>query len=245
MKKFCYVVCVIVLLFSLVSCGQKVDSGFTITKESEEYIGKSNDEMLIINNSCSRLTVASSKNEMAAQKINKFLNEYIDSEWKIVCDETDSQVQAINEYNIQLENALDYYGINIATSKLFENEKYISFVISQDGSMGGVGWNSVKEFNFDKSTGELLDIHNIVGNAEAFESQMYEYCIDYIKNQTDFEDILWNDEISGNWEEILKNQMFANGSWGLIDAGIEFVFEKYVLGPGAVGTIIIDVPYKF
>ncbi len=91
----------------------------------------------------------------------------------------------------------------------------------------------------------MLDPVHITTDVVAFKEEMYNFCLNYIKSDLELEGVLWNDDGAGHWEEILRNQLFANGNWALTEKGIKFSFEKYILGPGAAGQITIEAPYTF
>ncbi len=155
MKKIVFFLLAIVMIISLAACG-KNETEFELKSVEEEYIRQSENKLLVINNKRNKVEIISKKNSKAATEITNYLSRANDNEWKEATDETDYLVESVNLNEIDLTEPVDDFGVTLKTTKAFENNKYITFYIERDGTMGGVSWYALKQFSFDKKTRRIV-----------------------------------------------------------------------------------------
>lgn len=208
------------------------NSDFVITyKEEKEEFKNSNDKVVIINKRNLPI-INSNSNKETADKIVNYLMTISDNDWKKLNETSKSDATAFpDDYNV---------GVTYTFSTVMNTMSIVSISYDMDGGMGGVSWLGNWGYNFNKTNGDVLEFSDVIVDSST-SNNLYDYIINDI--ETNYEN-LWNDEVSGDWKNIVKDNMFKLGNWLFTDKGITVTFDKYLLGPGAIGVVKVDIPYS-
>ena len=211
-----------------------LENKYVIKYEEEVKEFKNSSGKVIIRNKRNYPIITNDANQLAADKISKYLTDISNEDWKSV-----NNIDSNDEF---VENYHDEVGVSYTYNTEESNKKYLSFKYITSGGMGGVSWSGVSGYNFDYETGNLLEINNIMNYNNA-QNDLYEYIISAIEKEHPPE-TLWHDDISGYWKDIVKKDMFSQGSWIFTNSGIRVFFGKYSLGPGSTGVIEVEIPIE-
>ena len=199
-------------------------------EETKEY--KNSSGKVVILNKRNYPIVTNQANQIAADKISKYLTDISNKDWQSV-NNIDSNDEFVENYPYEV-------GVSYTYTTEESNKKYLSFKYVTSGGMGGVSWSGVNGYNFDYETGNLLGINNIM-NYNSAQNNLYEYIISAIEKEHAPE-TLWHDNVAGYWKDIVKKDMFSEGSWLFTSSGIKVFFKKYSLGPGSTGVVEVEIP---
>ena len=132
-----------------------------------------------------------------------------------------------------------FYGYTSDSSIEFlrADDKVLSFSDTTYSFTGGAHGNGGSEQRvYDVRTGEELGLSDVVADKAALEA----FVVDYLEENYGSEDMLlegWEDAVAAAFSEGLKH------SFGLTPEGIRISFDPYEIGPWALGTVTVDVPY--
>lgn len=198
---------------------------YEVSYEDDEYtVGNVSNKRQIIK-------LKNKENQNAAQKIEETVMIHLNELWK--------EANKAADDNKEIEEKV---GIELKTTLVCQNEKFVTFRIDQTGSMGGVGWDQISSFSYDASTGDELKFADILKNTEEAEKFIYDELVKSIEQHYQ-EDQLFTDD-GNEWKEKLKEEMLKDGNWSLTEQGLEFNFPKYTLGPGATGIISSTIRFS-
>ncbi len=169
------------------------------------------------------LPIIVSKNyQDIATKIQESLTDISNQEWKNIKDSED-------EYKNVLEDNL---GIKYLVDESKRTNKYISFKFTEEGTFGGVSWDSIKVYNYSFKNGEVLKLSDIVSNYDKFMSEV----VKLVKNKLSEENI----DVS---EDVIKSEIVKDGNWSIDSNELIFYFDKYSIASGAAGVVNISVSF--
>lgn len=228
------------------------DKATDSSKESTEKEGKPTfdfqisyqDELYETNNS-NGVKVTSSKRNLpiitskqyptAASNIVDSLTQYSNERWNEVKKMADDS----KEYPVAAGNTI---GVNYMISTVLSNVNVVSFRFLMSGAFGGVSWDEEHGYNYVTSTGNILEFRHLTDQYENLTNTCYDYAVNMISSSV--ASSLYQDDVNGKWQDILKEKMFELGNWYFTENGIYFSIEKYALGPGSAGVIHVEVPYQ-
>ena len=112
-----------------------------------------------------------------------------------------------------------------------------SFLESNSEYTGGAhgSWGS-SGVTFDAESGALLELEDLLTDQEGFQETAEAYILGRLAEREpeglfpDYESI-----VSGMWE--------SGPNWYLDAAGITFIFQPYLIGPWAMGEVLVTFPY--
>ena len=210
------------------------NSDFVITYKEETEEFKNSNGNVVITNKRNLPVINSDDNKSSADKIVNYLTTLSDKDWNELKDtSSDNAKDFPDSYNV---------GVEYMFSTVMNTISIVSFSYDMSGSMGGVSWLGNWGYNFDKSSGDVLKFDDVINNSNA-KDNLYDYIVKDIENNNSNDD-LWDDNVSGNWKDKIKDNMFNLGNWLFTDKGITVTFDKYLLGPGATGVVSVDIPYS-
>lgn len=113
----------------------------------------------------------------------------------------------------------------------FIREKYIN----KGGAHPGYLYRG---YTYDSATGKQLTLADVVTDTDVLKKTV----IEYLKNSEYFEGLY-----EGEWETIVE-QSIDNTSpdvlaWSLSDYEVQLIFNEYAIGPYAMGSVFIDLPF--
>ncbi|MCD7957164.1 MAG: DUF3298 and DUF4163 domain-containing protein [Lachnospiraceae bacterium] len=130
-----------------------------------------------------------------------------------------------------------YYNARREMELTHVDENVLSLVIMEyaytGGAHGNYGYTSV---NFDVTTGEILELNDIMEDAEGFRSSAQAYLIEILESE-------YGEELFGGYEDTVAAMWDTEPTWYLSAEGITFVFDPYELGSYATGAISVTCPY--
>lgn len=141
-------------------------------------------------------------------------------------------------YQSDKENYPGYY-LDSSAVLLRSDDRVFSFRQTEGSYFGGAHPNYfVGGENFDPKTGRKLSLEDVVTDYE----KMYEYTKRYLGETMDL------DELFPNYEETLDGYFHESGhsplQWVLDAEGLKILFSPYDLGPYAMGSIEVEIPYN-
>ncbi len=115
--------------------------------------------------------------------------------------------------------------------------RVISLIESNSEYTGGAhgSWGS-SGVTFDAESGALLELEDLLTDQEGFQETAEAYILGRLAEREpeglfpDYESI-----VSGMWE--------SGPNWYLDAAGITFIFQPYLIGPWAMGEVLVTFPY--
>jgi len=130
-----------------------------------------------------------------------------------------------------------YYNARREMELTLVDENVLSLVIMEyaytGGAHGNYGYTSV---NFDATTGEILELNDIMEDAEGFRSLAQAYLIEILESE-------YGEELFDGYEDTVAAMWDTEPTWYLSTEGITFVFDPYELGSYATGAISVTCPY--
>lgn len=206
---------------------------FVITYSTEENDIKNNIGTTIYHNTRDVISIESKDYSKSASKISNYLN-YIT--YRELFNGDDKELLKAYENIQKVEEPL---GIDTHLNTEFINDNILSIRIFTIGYLGGVGCCDVKGYNFSISTGNILTFNDLSDNTDELKSKTYEYAINYLKTDER------SDQFYENWEDIVYENMFLDGNWyfSIIDNGITFQIEEYLIADGSNGSFAATVPF--
>ena len=93
--------------------------------------------------------------------------------------------------------------------------------------------------NFNVSTGQMLELKDILTDEEGFQEKAKEYLLQYLQEN-------YNGQILAYYEEFIQNYYFTEDAprWCLDAGGIRFLFPPITLSSYEVDSIEVTVPYE-
>lgn len=166
-----------------------------------------------------------SNKSLGAEDVNSYIQDRLDDLINIAED----HYQEVGDSEIFYKYT---FGNDIET---YFTENHISYVVIIGEYTGGANANSsVKTFVYEKSTGDMLTLLDLVGEEE---SQGF---------ITDVRNALLNPEVSrvGVFEDVVETLTFNNlGNFYLESSFITLIFSQYEVAPGASGIVRIALPF--
>lgn len=189
----------------------------TCNTTDTESVYTSQDHIQVSNDSYIELNTA----------LENWQSEYLDYSETIQWLEETAQESYTNLY---LRSELKPARVDNMVLSLFE-----SCNINSGGAHPNTVYNSV---TFDVSSGDILQLEDIVYDYEDFKESASEYIIEYLENSI-YADGMWEDytDIVSEFDEEVFN-------WTLSAYGINFYYEAYTLGSYAMGPVHIYLPFS-
>ena len=185
-------------------------------------------------------------NDAAAQKINDWSEAEAADVWKSgeeMASEAADYIKESAEYATDYQN--DYtdsycYSRFMTYSVMRADAQVISLESLDNSYFGGVHGNYYYEgTTFDTMTGEKLKIQDIVTDMPSFRQQATKDIDKYL--QENYSDELFED-YQDTVEQIWESEDGFN--WYLNESGIMVIFNPYAVGPFAMGSVTVPLPYS-
>lgn len=149
----------------------------------------------------------------------------------------------IEDYELQLEDFPEYdipWYNKTQVSVAFQDEKHITFKLSNESYTGGAHPNSlVNYFVINKSTGKEVFLNEIFKpNFEKTLNDVVARKFRKVRNITSNKSL--GDE--GFWFE--EGQNIFNDNFGLTNDGIFFYYNPYDVAPYSFGPTLVEVPFS-
>ena len=184
----------------------------------------------------------------AANKIEKYLNDWYDEVWKDINEQTEDKyikeiLEQMDENNNNYPDSQSYdIGFTQSYEVIFINNKVVTFKHILSGGLGGVGWDNTSGVSFDLTTGEKINIENIVTSKTEYISACKKYVFEQLKNDSRYKEVL---EMHGNDYEEIINQAIEQVGGYFTEKGIVCVeIPKYAIASGASGEFRYEIPYN-
>jgi len=140
----------------------------------------------------------------------------------------------------------EFYGYS--TSSRIEytraDDRVVSFqMLGSDYTGGAHGMYAYSGATFDAVAGKQLTIEDLLqegADFEAFCAEVSEYCIR--KLEETYSEYLFTD-----YAEMVREEMgnlLQGDAWYLNAAGIDLVFNPYMVGPYVMGAVFVTIPYE-
>ncbi|MDO4260926.1 MAG: RsiV family protein [Eubacteriales bacterium] len=176
--------------------------------------------------------------EAAAEKIGAWSEADEENFWK-AADESSSDGEQVSLWDE--EGGTDYYACSMyqTLESARADRQVISLVAMSSSYLGGAhGSYGYTGYTFDASTGELLDIEDLMTDAETFRQTATEAIVQ--KLQETYGDGLFED-----YADTVAQIWSRDGGpkWYLNETGIVFLFDPYEVGPYAMGAAQVTLPY--
>ena len=155
----------------------------------------------------------------------------LQTEWK-------EELAEIYDPESDIREMFQYY-YNVEGSPVeTDNDNVLSYQVTTDCYLGGAHGSYVVEYyNFDKNTGKLISIRDIVPaekEAEALKAMEAQLCEDW-----DAEDLAELQEMTGI---TMLGDLYLTNNFLLKKDSIEFLFNQYEIAPYAAGLISVTIP---
>ncbi len=208
---------------------KKKKMDIVVKYNTEKYERSTDNKGLVINNS---LVIPASISVDNGNKIIEYMRNILEEDWKDVKEQTDSAIETYDP-DFQFD---DQYGVTYTTTH-YINKDLIVFNVATSGSMGGVGWNESRYYNFDLTTGELLKIEDICKDVNA--------CKEFMNNE--FNRLLKGDQryknLDEGFEDVIKEQIFTEGNYGFAKEGFVLVVPEFKISDATAGAFIYTLSY--
>lgn len=172
------------------------------------------------------------------EELQKALDAYCEERLKVITEEYNHWLPiAKEEYENNKENFPGYYLESNAVPERLD-EKIVSFSRTEGSYFGGAHPNYfIGGINIDTETGRALSLEDVVTDRE----RLHEYAHKYLGEEMGL------DELFPDYKESLDSHFQSENSdrlqWIMDAEGLRLLFSPYDLGPYAMGSIEILVPY--
>lgn len=172
------------------------------------------------------------------EELQKALDAYCEGRLKVITEEYNQWLPiAKEEYENNKENFPGYYLESYAVPERLD-EKIVSFRRTEGDYFGGAHPDYfIGGASFDTETGRVLSLEDVVTDRE----RLHEYAHQYLGEKIGL------DELFPDYEESLDSHFQSENSdrlqWIMDAEGLRLLFSPYDLGPYAMGSIEILVPY--
>ena len=215
----------------------KESKGITVKYTDEVYNKVSKDEQLVITNT--RNTPASISID-EADKVIEYLTNESNKDWNELIDVCD---EMLNDYEDGLgksgrrhEEKMDL-GITY-TFNHYVHANALTFDLVTSGTLGGANWDDKKYYNFDKETGEILELKDICKKEEECKLFLKNYYLKQLNNNEIFP------ELYPDYEAKIESYIYKVGYFGFTENGFVIIVPEYELINGTSGYIEYFIPYK-
>lgn len=170
----------------------------------------------------------------AAQRINSSLQQHYNEFYAGVPDNI-AQAQEMPPY-YPGQYYQYYYEPEVTTNQ----DGILSVRMGWFWNFGGVNGYGIDGFNFDLNTGEKLDLSEIFSLSDAeIERYFKNQTLNFINSHPDYP--WWNDTVS-DARQIVNNYSLDDFNYYIEGNTVVLVYEKYELGPGAMGMVEVPCP---
>lgn len=101
------------------------------------------------------------------------------------------------------------------------------------GAHGSYGSSGI---TFDAESGEILELSDLLTDTEGFQERAEEYILSRLAEREP-------EGLFSDYENIIRQMWKSEPDWYLDAAGITFIFHPYLIGPWAMGEVLVTVPY--
>lgn len=134
----------------------------------------------------------------------------------------------------ELSETFSGYSIENDVEILRADERVFSFLNEKYTYTGGAhGFGDTTGVSFDTHTGKRLDISEVISDR----SRLSDYIADDLKKRYGENGFLFE-----GWEETVRNEPDIN--FAMADDCIKIYYSPDLIGPNALGTVTVDVPYE-
>lgn len=135
------------------------------------------------------------------------------------------------------------YCTQFDTKILRGDQRVLSFQEQVYSYTGGAHGNvAVSGYTYDSQSGKKLELEDVVSSLDGL-------CSYLVQSLSSGE---YREELFQGWEDVVRREVFgesANGrvyelSWALGPDGMKVYFSPYEIGPWALGTVTVTVPYE-
>lgn len=170
----------------------------------------------------------------AAQRINSSLQQHYNEFYAGVPDIIDrAQNHTPNE-------AVPYYRYYYEPEVINNQDGILSVRMGWFWNFGGIDFCGSDEFNFDLNTGEKLDLSEIFSLSDAeIERYFKTQTLNFINSHPDYP--WWDDSISDARQKV-NDYSLDDFNYYIEGNKVVLVYEKYELGPGAMGVVEVPCP---
>lgn len=121
--------------------------------------------------------------ETVAAKIEKHLSELSDEIWKDTNENTpDKDINELLKYRAENGNE-NQIGFSLSYNVELKNKRIITFVYSLEGGLGGVAWDKSGGVSFNRETGEVINVSDVVISSEDYIKACKTYVFDELKKK--------------------------------------------------------------
>lgn len=180
--------------------------------------------------------------ENVAKKIADYIKKWNSDIWKdINSQNTDEYLRTILQGAGETH---EKYEIGFIQSYEVDylNDKVITFKSKFDGSLGGVSWYSSSGVSFDLTTGNVIDMSNIVTSKEEYINACKKYVLEELKKDSRFEEVK---SMHGNdYEEAVNTTIEKLGGYFVKEGIVCVEIPRYLIASGAAGEFRYAIPYS-
>ncbi len=239
-KKYILIIIILILVlvisFILYKNTPKTNKvNYEIKYETIEYVTKNTKGTIITTNEIKYPIERKNDNE----ELKKIINDVKDP---ILYEWENFYKKEADEYNkiYKDENNKKDFGINNTVSTVLNKNNIISFKVKLKGAYGTLEFDKVEGYNYDIRTGKRLELKDLSNNYDKFLKYLYKACINYVNKESNVED-LFDDDINGNWKEIIKKNIQITPNWYLSEDGINLIIQKQTIAPSYVKLMIVHI----
>jgi hypothetical protein len=218
---------------------------FSSEMATEENAVKADDGTEVFTSLISYPEVSIPSNEYAQMSINDFFTARVAS-WK----EEEAQIgsDALESYEYAKESEDDYfmpYFYQVIGSEENTAKGLYSVLMTYSYFTGGAHPNSFYEgYNFDLSTGELLDIGEIASDEDSFRDFLVNTLITDIKEGKNMGSDLAEDLFFEDYADSIRNTINGTPLWYTTKDSLVICFNTYEIAPYVAGPIFFDIPWN-
>ena len=173
---------------------------------------------------------------VAEKKIINYMKDVSDKEWDSIAKYSKELIDDFDKKNGTIEEG--ELGVDYSITSGLLNNSIISFNFGISGTMGGVMWADVHQYNFDAVTGDLLTLENVCQDVNTCKNTLFSYYMEELKRDERFNDL------NSGYEAGIKKNIYEIGNWGFTKEGLKFIVGKYEIADGASGLFVYTIPYS-
>ncbi len=138
------------------------------------------------------------------------------------------------------ENFVEFYTtMEFSTARV--DEVIVSFKGEHSEYVGGAHGNHGRiGYTFDVETGEMISLDRLIADDEGFQAVAIEGIVDYLESGE------YADWLFADYESTVRGMFAQDGyvSWYLSNEGIVITLDPYEVGPYAMGSVEVTLPYE-
>lgn len=202
-----------------------------VQKTADDYDENSGQWLLHVEYQMAEATGGSDEVEQAVLEWSESQADEIEGlrkSYALAAAEDGASAESFDYYRSSITQQLEISRVDSRVISLIErNSEYTG------GAHGSYGSDGV---TFDAKSGEILELSDLLTDTDGFQEKAEEFILGRLSERE-------AEGLFPDYENTIRQMWKNDPDWYLDAAGITFSFDPYLLGPWAMGEVMVTVPY--